>query len=64
MLAAFSRGRSACRTTSAFCPRNTSPGSGNETGMAQIVADRLGCEIERIRVVQGDTETCPWLMPV
>jgi carbon-monoxide dehydrogenase large subunit len=38
----------------------TSPGSGNETGIAQIVADTLGCELERIRVRQGDTETCPW----
>lgn len=38
----------------------TSPGSGNETGIAQIVADALGCDIGRIRVVQGDTETCPW----
>jgi carbon-monoxide dehydrogenase large subunit len=38
----------------------TSPGSGNETGIAQIVADTIGCELSRIRVVQGDTETCPW----
>jgi carbon-monoxide dehydrogenase large subunit len=38
----------------------TSPGSGNETGIAQIVADALGCTLERIRVVQGDTESCPW----
>src|SRR5205823_10820855 len=38
----------------------TSPGSGNETGMAQIVADALGCTLDRIRVVQGDTESCPW----
>jgi len=38
----------------------TSPGSGNETGIAQIVADALGCTFDRIRVVQGDTETCPW----
>src|SRR3990170_4269854 len=38
----------------------TSPGSGNETGIAQIVADALGCKLERIRVVQGDTESCPW----
>ena len=38
----------------------TSPGSGNETGMAQIVADALGCQLERIRVIQGDTQTCPW----
>ena len=38
----------------------TSPGSGNETGIAQIVADTLGCELRRIRVVQGDTESCPF----
>jgi carbon-monoxide dehydrogenase large subunit len=38
----------------------TSPGSGNETGLAQIVADALGCRLDRIRVVQGDTEACPW----
>ncbi|MGQ4615590.1 molybdopterin cofactor-binding domain-containing protein [Nocardia sp. R7R-8] len=37
----------------------TSPGTGNETGIAQIVADALGCRIQRIRVVQGDTESCP-----
>src|ERR1043165_5424127 len=34
----------------------TSPGSGNETGLAQIVADTLGCTFDRIRVIQGDTE--------
>jgi aerobic carbon-monoxide dehydrogenase large subunit len=38
----------------------TSPGSGNETGIAQIVADALHCDISRISVVQGDTQTCPW----
>src|SRR6266540_401167 len=38
----------------------TSPGSGNETGLAQIVADTVGCELERVTVVQGDTEVCPW----
>ncbi len=38
----------------------TSPGSGNETGIAQIVADGLGCELSRVRVIQGDTESCPW----
>jgi aerobic carbon-monoxide dehydrogenase large subunit len=38
----------------------TSPGSGNETGLAQIVADSLGCTIDRIRVIQGDTQSCPW----
>lgn len=38
----------------------TSPGSGNETGIAQIVADTLGVRIEDIRVVQGDTDRCPY----
>ena len=38
----------------------TSPGCGNETAMAQIAADTLGCEYGRIRVVQGDTEICPY----
>lgn len=38
----------------------TSPGNGNETGLAQIAADTLGCEVERVTVVQGDTESCPW----
>jgi aerobic carbon-monoxide dehydrogenase large subunit len=38
----------------------TSPGSGNETGLAQIVADTVGCELDRVTVVQGDTQLCPW----
>lgn len=38
----------------------TTPGTGNPTGMAQIVADELGVPIEAIRVVQGDTTTCPY----
>ncbi|HEY2526218.1 MAG TPA: xanthine dehydrogenase family protein molybdopterin-binding subunit, partial [Candidatus Binataceae bacterium] len=38
----------------------TSPGSGNETAMAQIAADTLGVDISAVRVVQGDTELCPW----
>ncbi|MHB8688337.1 MAG: xanthine dehydrogenase family protein molybdopterin-binding subunit [Candidatus Dormibacteria bacterium] len=38
----------------------TSPGSGNETAMAQIAADALGCMIERVQVMQGDTDLCPW----
>jgi carbon-monoxide dehydrogenase large subunit len=38
----------------------TSPGCGNETAMAQIAAEFLGCEISRVRVIQGDTETCPY----
>jgi carbon-monoxide dehydrogenase large subunit len=38
----------------------TSPGCGNETAMAQIAAEFLGCEVDRVKVVQGDTETCPY----
>ncbi|WP_194745536.1 xanthine dehydrogenase family protein molybdopterin-binding subunit [Thermaurantiacus tibetensis] len=38
----------------------TTPGTGNPTGIAQIVADELGCPIEWISVVQGDTTTCPY----
>ena len=38
----------------------TSPGSGNETAIAQIVADELGCAINRVKVIQGDSESCPW----
>ena len=38
----------------------TSPGCGNETAMAQIAAEFLGCEMERIKVLQGDTESCPY----
>ncbi|WCE41203.1 xanthine dehydrogenase family protein molybdopterin-binding subunit [Brevibacterium sp. BDJS002] len=37
----------------------TSPGGGNETGLAQIVADVLGADIDHITVVQGDTLSCP-----
>ena len=38
----------------------TSPGCGNETALAQIAADGLGVPFDQIRVVQGDTETCPY----
>jgi aerobic carbon-monoxide dehydrogenase large subunit len=38
----------------------TSPGGGNDTGIAQIVADRLGVRIEAISVVQGDTDMTPF----
>ncbi len=38
----------------------TSPGSGNETGIAQIVADALGVRFDDVRVIQGDTDTCPY----
>jgi carbon-monoxide dehydrogenase large subunit len=38
----------------------TSPGSGSDTGIAQIVADRLGVNIDVISVVQGDTDVTPF----
>jgi aerobic carbon-monoxide dehydrogenase large subunit len=38
----------------------TSPGSGNETAIAQVAADTLGVDVNTVRVIQGDTETCPW----
>jgi carbon-monoxide dehydrogenase large subunit len=38
----------------------TTPGTGNPTGIAQIVADELGVDISTIEVVQGDTTTCPY----
>jgi carbon-monoxide dehydrogenase large subunit len=38
----------------------TSPGSGNETALGQIAAATLGCNPERVSVVQGDSELCPW----
>jgi aerobic carbon-monoxide dehydrogenase large subunit len=38
----------------------TSPGCGNETAIAQIAAEYLGCEFERVRVIQGDTDICPY----
>jgi aerobic carbon-monoxide dehydrogenase large subunit len=38
----------------------TSPGTGNETGLAQIAASVLGCRLHRVTVVQGDTDACPW----
>lgn len=37
----------------------TSPGGGNDTGIAQIVATELGIPLEWVRVVQGDTDQCP-----
>jgi carbon-monoxide dehydrogenase large subunit len=40
----------------------TSPGGGNETGIAQIVADRLGVILENVKVLQGDTLVCPFGM--
>lgn len=38
----------------------TNPGSGSDTAIAQIVADRLGVRVERVTVVQGDSAACPY----
>jgi carbon-monoxide dehydrogenase large subunit len=38
----------------------TNPGTHNPTGIAQIVADELGVPLDTIRVVQGDTDACPY----
>jgi len=38
----------------------TTPGSGNDTGIAQIVAEVFGIDIDLVAVVQGDTESCPY----
>jgi len=37
----------------------TSPGSGNETGIAQLVAAELGVDARSVQVVQGDTDVTP-----
>ena len=37
----------------------TSPGSGNETGIAQLIGSVLGLAPEAIRVIQGDTDVVP-----
>lgn len=37
----------------------TSPGTGNETGIAQVVAAELGVAVGSVRVIQGDTDTSP-----
>ncbi|MCS7137529.1 MAG: xanthine dehydrogenase family protein molybdopterin-binding subunit [Candidatus Caldarchaeum sp.] len=38
----------------------TTPGNGNETSIAQVVADKLGVRVEDIHVIQGDTAVCPY----
>jgi carbon-monoxide dehydrogenase large subunit len=38
----------------------TSPGGGNDTALAQIVADELGVDIGDVEIVQGDTDICPF----
>ena len=35
-------------------------GQGHRTSLAQIVADRLGIDLLRVRVIQGDTDLCPY----
>lgn len=34
-------------------------GQGHETGFAQIVADKLGCDHQQVEVIHGDTSTGP-----
>lgn len=38
----------------------TSPGTGSETAIGQLVAERLGIGLEDVRVVQGDTDRTPY----
>jgi carbon-monoxide dehydrogenase large subunit len=38
----------------------TSPGNGQETAIAQIVAENLGVKLDDISVYQGDTDLCPY----
>ncbi len=48
-------------TGSATVFTGTSPhGQGHDTGFAQIAADRLGIDPERIDVIHGDTDQGPW----
>ena len=35
-------------------------GTGSDTAMALLVSEELGIPLERIRVVSGDTDTCPF----
>lgn len=38
----------------------TSPGNGQETAIAQIVAENLGVKLDDVSVYQGDTDLCPY----
>jgi carbon-monoxide dehydrogenase large subunit len=38
----------------------TSPGTGSDTAIAQLVAGQLGIDIENVRIVQGDTDRTPY----
>jgi putative selenate reductase molybdopterin-binding subunit len=35
-------------------------GTGSDTAMASLVSEELGIPLERIRVISGDTDTCPF----
>ncbi|WP_244231173.1 xanthine dehydrogenase family protein molybdopterin-binding subunit [Paraburkholderia graminis] len=37
----------------------TSPGSGSDTGIAQMVAGELGLRTDQVRVIEGDTDVTP-----
>jgi aerobic carbon-monoxide dehydrogenase large subunit len=37
-----------------------SPGTGNETSIAHLVAREFGIRAERVAVIQGDTDSCPY----
>jgi aerobic carbon-monoxide dehydrogenase large subunit len=38
----------------------TSPGTGSETAIGQLVASRLGIPVAAVRVIQGDTDRTPY----
>ncbi|MEA2180653.1 MAG: aerobic carbon-monoxide dehydrogenase large subunit, partial [Solirubrobacteraceae bacterium] len=38
----------------------TSPGSGNDTAIGQLVAAELGIALADVEIVQGDSERCPY----
>jgi carbon-monoxide dehydrogenase large subunit len=38
----------------------TTPGSGSDTGISQMVAHELGISMDDVAIVQGDTELCPF----
>ena len=38
----------------------TSPGTGSETAIAQLVAAQLGVQPDQIHIVQGDTDRTPY----
>jgi carbon-monoxide dehydrogenase large subunit len=38
----------------------TSPGTGNDTAICQLVADEVGVPMSSVAIVQGDTDACPY----